>query len=439
MTKKLHIFKEFTKNIVDKGFFHLLSANVFIQLVSFASQLFVAGILSPDDIGRIKIIQTFLSIFSIIGGMGLSSSTLKLCSENRSTKEKQKIFSSAVVFTLISTVFVYLLVLLLNYFNLLSSDKLVKILIPLGLFPLISNSIFILFVSYFQAIKQIKLLSKLTISNKLISIVFIILLAYWLGIKGYYIAYNISFVFMVLVCVKLFLKTKSKKYHIKNYFEELPKHWFYARFSMLSNLFADFSSYIDILLISFLVTNMHDVGYYSFALTMTVAFRLFPSSVQQITSPYFSNLSSQKVEFESIFKRYNRLLYIVVGGTLLLALLLIPPFIHLIFGGKYDNSIQYFNYLAVGWSILQLNQLQSGAIFGMGKINYNVYVSFISFVCNFVIYLIAFYLYGLLGVAISSIATGSINLILTQFYYKKAYREFIETKLTDKDLLQPVD
>jgi len=71
------------QNIRQKGFFHLLSANLLIQVVAFFSQLFVAGILSPDDIGRIKVIQTFLSIFSVVAGMGFSSSTLKLCSENR--------------------------------------------------------------------------------------------------------------------------------------------------------------------------------------------------------------------------------------------------------------------------------------------------------------------------------------------------------------------
>ncbi len=62
--------KKTTVKIIDllkfsdkRGFFHLLTANLLIQVVAFASQLFVAGILSPEDIGRIKVIQTFLSVF----------------------------------------------------------------------------------------------------------------------------------------------------------------------------------------------------------------------------------------------------------------------------------------------------------------------------------------------------------------------------------------
>ncbi len=163
IANKLNILRYFHQ----KGFFHLLSANVLIQLVAFASQLFVAGILAPADMGRIKIIQTYLSVFSIIAGMGFNTSVLKLCSENRTLSDKKSLFQSALFFTITSTIILYLLVLGLNFLNIFSTDKIIKWLIPIGLFPIISNSIFMVFISYFQATKKIKLISNLTISNKL--------------------------------------------------------------------------------------------------------------------------------------------------------------------------------------------------------------------------------------------------------------------------------
>ncbi|MEI8085006.1 MAG: hypothetical protein WCG93_02195, partial [Paludibacter sp.] len=65
----------FFQNVREKGFFHLLSANLLIQFFAFASQLLVAGILASDDIGRIKIIQTYFSVFIILAGMGFNAST----------------------------------------------------------------------------------------------------------------------------------------------------------------------------------------------------------------------------------------------------------------------------------------------------------------------------------------------------------------------------
>lgn len=420
--------KKTTEKIIEmlkfsdkRGFFHLLTANLLIQVVAFASQLFVAGILSPEDIGRIKIIQTFLSVFSVIGGMGFNASTLKLCSENKTDIEKYKLLYSGVVFTLVSTLFLYLIVLLINAFGLFSKDLLITWLIPLGLFPLISNSLFGVFTAYFQSIKKIRFLSGITISNKLIAVVFIIIFSIFWGIKGYYIAFNISFLIILIPCVNFLLKQrkiyKSEKVQLK---EQFAPHWFFARKSIFANLISEFSSYLDILLINLLITDMKEIGFYSFALTLTVALRVFPGTVQQIATPYFSSSTHDKVKFMQIFRHYNKQLYIVVISSLVLATFLVPPVINLIFIGKYDNSMIYFSLLAIGWSIRQLSQLQSGAIFGLGKIHYNAYSNLFVAIFNLVTIPLAVKYFGLVGVAAISIPSNLIFVLISRYYLRKA-------------------
>ncbi len=413
------------QNIRQKGFFHLLSANILIQVVAFASQLFVAGILSPDDVGRIKIVQTYLSIFLIFAGMGFNSSTLKLCSENRTAKEQNNLFKSALFFTLISTVFVYIIILILNYFKLFSSDKLIQFLIPLGLFPIISNSLFMVFVSYFQAIKKMKLLSNITVSNKLISILSIIIITYFFGIRGYYAAYNISFVLMLVVCVLVFGTSKLKGLFSFGNFSNFKIHWKYARPSMLAYLLSEISAFVDILIISYLTTDMKQIGFYSFALTITVIFRLFPNTVQQITIPYFSTLSGSKTEFQKAYKKYNRILYLVIIVTLITLLIIFQPSIHWIFSGKYDKSIQYFPFLAIAWSLRQSVLLQTGAIFSLGKIKYNVYISSITLIFNLITISLFVYYFGIIGACYASVLGGMVIMISSALYYRKAQREII--------------
>lgn len=411
------------KNIREKGFFHLLSANMLIQFVAFASQLFVAGILASDDIGRIKIVQTYLSVFLILAGMGFNASTLKLCSENRTFAEQNRLFRSALVFTIISTVSTYIIVLILNYFNIFSSDTLIKWLIPLGLFPIISNSIFMVFVSYFQATKKIKLLSRITISNKIISIFGIIVFTYWLGIKGYYIAFNLSFIIMLIVCYKIYkaeLSNNLFKFEKKNQFK---LHWHYARTSMLAYLLSEISAYVDIIILSVFITDMHQIGYYSFALTLTVIIRLFPSTVQQITVPYFSSLSHLKEEFQIVFKRYNKILYAFIFVILIVLLVITPTIVHIVFKGKYDASMNYFPYLAIGWSLRQLAQLQNGAIFGLGKIQYNVYTSAITLAFNVIVISILLYYFGIMGAAYASVLGGLAFSLSSGYFFRKAQRE----------------
>jgi len=411
------------RNIRQKGFFHLLSANLLIQVVAFTSQLFVAGILSPDDIGRIKIIQTYVSIFSIVAGMGFNSSTLKLCSENRTPEERNSIFQSALFFTILSTISLYIIIVVLNFFGIFSSDKLIQWLIPLGLFPIISNSVFMVFVSYFQATKKIKLLSNLTISNKVISIIAIVLFTYWIGIKGYYVAYNLSFILMLAVCFRYYKSGSWVSIFSPKNVSMFSIHWNYARTSMAAYLLSEISAYVDILLISFFIPDMKQIGYYSFALTITVVLKIIPSTVQQITIPYFSALAHQKTEFLLAFKRYNKLLYFIVAGTLLAVMLFVPFLLHFIFAGKYDPSLQYFPFLAIGWSLRLLSQLQNGAIFGLGKIQYNVYTSLITLAFNVILISISIYFFGLLGAAYASVLGGLVYVLCSRYFFRKAKSE----------------
>lgn len=421
LQNKLLLFRD----ISNKGFFHLFSANLLIQIVAFTSQLFVAGILAPDDIGRIKIIQTYLSIFIIIAGLGFNSSTLKLCSENRSIEERNILFRSALFFSIISTLILYLIILILNYFSIFSSDKLVKWIIPLGLFPIITNSLFMVFASYFQAMKRIKLLSRLTISNKLISIIAIITFTYFLGIKGYYLANNLGFILILIVCFRIFGAFFTTDFFSLGHFSHFKIHWKYARTSMLAYLLSEVSAYIDIILINYFITDMHQIGYYSFALTIIVILRLFPSTVQQITIPYFSSMMHQRVEFIKIFKRYNLILYVVVGISLIAVLLSSPFLIKWFLEGKYEQSLQYLPFLAIGWSLRQLIQLQYSAIFSLGKLHYNVYTSLITVIFNIIAVSILLYFFGLMGAAYASVLGGIVIMCCSAYFYRKAQREMI--------------
>lgn len=411
--------RQFIEKIRLKGFFHLLSANVLIQVTAFASQLFVAGILSPDDLARIKIIQTYLAVFSILAGMGLNASTLKICSEGKSSDENRRYFNTAFFFTLLSSFIVYLLLLIINHLGLLTPDQSIQLLIPLGLFPLISNSLFMVLMAYFQAGKNIRLFSTLTIINKALSIGGIVIFTWYLGIKGYYIAYNLSFIVMIVVAMLVSGGLFSRKL-VQPERELLRHHRKYSRSSVFSNIAAEASAYLDILLLSFLSKDLQELGYYSFALTLTVALRIFPSTVQQITLPYFSEKSKSKTEFLKLFRHYNRLLYGVVALSLLAFTGLMPLVLELIFGEKYATSIPYLYVLGIGWSIRSLVQLRSSALFGLGKIEYNGFTSLITLGVNLVSFPLFIYLWGLMGAAFATVLSGIVINLSAGFYFRKA-------------------
>jgi O-antigen/teichoic acid export membrane protein len=217
----------------------------------------------------------------------------------------------------------------------------------------------------------------------------------------------------------------SNNFFSRDHFSQFSTHWKYASPSMLAYLLSEISAYIDIIIISFFIKDMHQIGFYSFALTITVVLRLFPSTVQQITIPYLSAMTHQKIEFLKVFKKYNSILYSVVFVSFIAILLVYPFLLKGFFGSKYDESIQYFPLLALGWSLRQLAQLQNGAIFSLGKINYNVFTSLITVIFNIITVSILLYFFGLMGSAYASVLGGIVFMCCSAYFYRKAQREMI--------------
>ena len=71
------------------------------------TQLYIAWLLLPEDLGRIKILLTFMTFGFTAGGLCLNVSALKLCSENRSPNDEAALFLKGWIYTLISSVAVY--------------------------------------------------------------------------------------------------------------------------------------------------------------------------------------------------------------------------------------------------------------------------------------------------------------------------------------------
>lgn len=412
--------KELLKSFYNKGFYHLLSANALIQIVAFASQLLVAGIISPDDLGRIKIIQTYSALFIIVAGLGFNASTLKLCAENKDTNNQHIFFSSAFWLTFISSTGCYIIAITLNYFNLFSKDTNISYLIPIGFLPIIETSLFAVFISYFQAVKRIKILSVITIGNRILSMFAIIGATLYIGIKGYYIAYNLSYIIMLILCFRLIRPLPIKNFY-NNSGNYLNKHWKYAKPSVFAFLLSETSAFVDILLINYLCRDIKEIGFYSFALTICIIFRLLPSTVQQISIPYLTSLQYDKASFNYAYKKYNKLLFIAITFILIIAILLYQPLIHFIFHGKYDSSNKFFPWIAIGWSFRQAALLQTGAVFSLGRIKYNTYTSIITLIVSIITIYIGIYYFGIAGACYAGIFSGITLFISSHIYFKKAF------------------
>mgnify|MGYP001952780848 FL=1 len=219
--------KKIFKDISEKGFFHLFSANSLIHLIEFGSQFFVAWILLAEDVGRIKSFQSFAALAVLFAGIGFNTSILKLCSEKETTLlEKQTLFSAAIKITLAFSLLTLIGILLLSHFQLISNDSLTnKLFVYYALsVPLIALNNLI--VAYYQALKAFKKVSLLLVVARVVHVAVIVSLTYFYGLNGFVLGIVIGF---LLSTILLFSKVDFLKGWKKVTAVHYQKNWLQKR------------------------------------------------------------------------------------------------------------------------------------------------------------------------------------------------------------------
>lgn len=412
------------KNVAQKGLFHLLSANGLIFIAGLASQLFVAGFLDPIEIGQIKIMQTYIGFASILGGLGFNVALIQLASKDEiSEKQRNQYFNISLFIGLISFIVLYGFLLTLNTLGLMSKDIEIKRLFPLYaifMLPLILQTSYL---SFFQAIKQIKKMAFAQTSIKILSVLAIVIAAWRYGLIGYIWAVVISsFIGILLFEMQL---TKSILSRFRFYFsvEKVRTMWALSRYALAANIVGSILTTIDVYMINYFVSDRSVVGFYMFALTLVSIYQLFPTSIQQIAMPFFSSKSSEFNDWFKSYKKYNRINHfmiplIVISGAFFVAFL-----VPITFGGKYDQSIPFFIFISIGWGIRNLNVMKGTALMGMGKFSLNFKSSLISLFISFPIVLVAIGTYGIQGAIFSQVLVGLVSYFSSHFIFSNFIKE----------------
>ncbi len=409
------------KDIYNKGFFHLFSANSLIHIIEFASQLFVAWILLADDIGRIKSFQTFAAVAVIIAGLGFNTSILKLCSEKNVEKiEKQILFATAIKTTLFFSLLTILIVFLLSYFGLISDDTVTNKLFIYYAFSIPLIALNNLLIAYYQALKEFKKVSLLLVIARIIHVAIIITLTYCFNLKGFILGIVLGF---LISSILLLSKTNFLKGWKMTTITHFKKNWNLAKYAFLANTINMIILYLDIFFLNHFVTNANDLGYYGFALTLIAGLRIITTTVQQFVTPFFSEFSSNYKQSIKAFKRANKLFITLIIATGLVAIFIVPLLIQFVYGGKYDNSIYYFQVLTLVWLIRSLVSLKGPFLLGYGFVNINFYNVLIVFFISIIPYWYLVKNYDIKGAVYGQILTAIILFVVVNINFSRILKK----------------
>lgn len=411
---------KFARKVISSDLSLFTFSNLLVNFINFSSQLLVANILTPADIGYIKLILSVISVITIVANFGINVSILKICSENIDNREIFNRFYSGNVITTISSSIVIFITTIFFIFNHTFIDANTNFYLYIVIsISIIINSIFNNYSAIFQGLRKNKEFSFINIIIKSTSIILIILFTYYFRFKGYWIAYivsiSLSLIIIVLYLKKYINKEKNYLFNTKNYFKI---HFNYSKWALASNTLGQLTIYSDIFIVNILSDNKNEIGIYSFATTFVVIIKIIPATIQQYISPRFSFISDNIKEIKSKYIKYNKLIITTSFIIGIVTIIIVPFFIKEIFP-KYENSIKYIILLTISVIIRNFNIINASVLFGVGKLKYNLYNDLISFSLITILSTMLFSRLNFISCALSQIVVSVIIVFISRYQVKK--------------------
>ena len=418
-TVKLTAAKASTRSVVieirDKGFFHLLSSNFLVQLVTYGSQILLAGFLLPEELSRVKTLQVVTDIAVIFAGAGIPIAFLSSFSRKKDEFSKTRYFIDSFKAVFVTTSIVFVVYQILAFQGLLSNDLVTNEYFKAYLITIFLLTFNNLFTSYYQAQIRFKKLSSIQLISKTVSLPFILYCTYIYQVEGYIyslvlslIGSNIWLFYNVRIKPSLILKQKLNKSNIKNLFQD-------SSYSFLSQLVGQGGVYLSFLILNYFTIDRTEFGYYAFSLTLIQGLQIFVTSFQQFVIPNFSTVSGTSLaQAHKMLKRYE-FAFLFASGCLILCTYLIAPFAISYFFPVYENAWNYMHLMLLAWGIRSFSSLKGAALIGKGLFKINFLTSAINLlfaipVSYFLVnkYLVMGAVYA--GILQAVIATLTVNL-----------------------------
>lgn len=401
--------------LFKKGFFHLFFSNFLIQFMVFGSQMLVAGLLLPEDLGRIKVLQTIVDVASIIAGGGLVVAVLKMVPETSNRIKQKFVLQYSLKHAFLFSVGVFLVLNLLSSLGLLSSDSEINSFFPTFSIVLLASPISLIMVRYFQALDQFKRVSFIQFFTKTLSICFIIVFTYFYLLKGY--VYGVVLGFIITLMYLLYalkvdiFKSFTIDVNIKNKLIKQIKNL--SKFNFFGQVSDQLRVYAGFFIANYFILDRELFGQYSFALILIQGLGVVSSSVQQFVLPKFSKLSVNRHLFFKELRSYEKKYFLIALLLFTGAQIVIPSVVDFLFSGKYNVAMPYFRVLLFGWLIYSAFTLKGAAFIGLGRLDMSFKISFYVLLLIIPLLIVLCYYYGIWGVVFGYILQNTINYFIS--------------------------
>jgi O-antigen/teichoic acid export membrane protein len=407
------IFKDYFLSATAKDTFYLFLGTIISTVLNFVLVIILTRNLSVADFGLFITALTFSQLVSDLFEMGINPATLNYVSSQ--PQEKLKFIKGSLVIKLIISILVGLGTFLLSYpISLLIFNK--SAIIPY--IQISSIGIMLLIISAWgQTVLQgeKRFLAAAIVNTspnllRLFALLLILILGLFTAFNALWSFYLVLFLTSILVFIfigKSFIISNINKTDLQKIIS------FGIPIGLGFSVAAVYTRLDQILVLN--LAGEEEAGIYGLASRVAIFFIFASTALSSAAIPRFTSISDET--FFSYFKKNLQASGLLVVFSIL-AIILAPVFLPLIFGTRFYNSVMAFQILTLGAIFFTLESPFINAIVYRYKKNkFSLTLSLISLTFIWILLNLLIPVFGSVGAAIAVAAVYLLQLLISAIYF----------------------
>lgn len=394
------------------GSFWMLIERFGYLTIQFVSNLVLARLLMPEDFGTIGIMMVFITLSTVFIDSGLSASLIQkkdISEEDKSTVFYTNLSLAVVLYFIIfaSTPWIA------EYFHnedLCSLLRVLGVVLILDAFCAIQNTILLREMNF-------KLLTKIKIGAIISAATVAICLAnHGFGIWAL-IVQHILYSTIRTITTWVIAKWRPIRVFSKESFKTL---FSFGSKLLLSTFIAElYVNFQQILIGRFYKSS--DLGYYSQARQ----FQYVPTGtitqvINSVAFPAYSQLQNDRAALRKLFRQNVRIVAFFNTPIMVLLAAIAHPLIILLYSSKWVGSIEYFQFLCIGYGIFSaIHQCSLSVLKAVGRSDYVLKLEIIKKILGVIFIIIGLNIYGIWGILFALALNSFIEIFLNGYYLYK--------------------
>lgn len=405
------------KNDVRLGFrtgaVHLFGSFGIVQIFGFVVTLVLVRILTPEEIGHIRLIHSVLDFLIILGDFGLAMALLKYVAEPIDQKLRKELLGQTFIGILGVSIIVSIVSFGLLFIPNLLSDNVAQQSLKYLVWLIPFITVFGIVIHWHQGLKNIKRRAKYEFWQRLILMLATIGGALWAGLNGYFIGYTVSLIGVTLLVIKTIPKEGLDLIIIKDLMAKLFR---FGRYAVLTNQFQLIIITADVLMLSILLKDPSAVGIYGVMALFIRGLWILPNAIMQTALPYLSELSVNLQSIGGLYQKLIRKMFFLIFPICLALFFLAPVIIPLLFGEQYREGVAVFQILLFSLLFFSLGTVNGTILTATANVKFNFYTAVIEALINIVLNFFFIKTYGLIGAAAATSITFFVRFIINSIF-----------------------